>query len=351
VVVIERIYEIIHEVRLDFAPDPRVAVFEVDVLEDESEFLLFGATSVPAAQEALRQRLSVLDLRHTWQDLLVRLPAEMEGRSRHALVTAAVAPMLGGPLITETHLSQVVLGSRVMVLREHGRWLQCRSSDGYIGWIHRGYLRRVSEAEARGWEVGADAPVHLSLGAEVRDEQGNVAARLPWGARFQMRDGLAQLPDGSVRPLHGSVVPLAELRTRFPLEGSAIVATARLWTGAPYLWGGVTPGGVDCSGFVQAVYRTHGFDLPRDSDQQAEVGSPIPHQSGFDAVRPGDLLYFAEYRDRVSHVAIATGGSVIIHSALGNGGVGENDLEGTNPYERELRSLLVGIRRVISEEP
>jgi gamma-D-glutamyl-L-lysine dipeptidyl-peptidase len=344
---ISRIYDLIEEVRREFALDPRMTVLEVDVGHDsDGSLVLYGACSDPAAAEALHARIALLELDVPLRDELERIPESGSGALPHGLVVAATAPMLAGPLISHSHLSQVVLGERVLILREHGRWLHCRSQDGYLGWIHRGYLRRVAEDEARVWEIGGIMPLHHSLGAEVLDRDGQVLARLPWGARFGARGSDALLPDGRTGTLRGAALPFAQLPERYPPIGSAIVETACLWVGAPYLWGGRTPWGVDCSGLVQAVFRTHGIPLPRDSDQQAALGERID-PADMDGLQPGDLLYFAEQRDRISHVAISVGGSRIIHSAVGNGGVRGDDLAADQPYARELRSLLVAIRRVI----
>jgi gamma-D-glutamyl-L-lysine dipeptidyl-peptidase len=345
---IESIYRIIEDVRMEFAPDPRVSVFEVDVARDEAGWVLFGAVSAPAAAEALSARTGVLDI--GIRNALLRLPFVHDGDPPHALVVASVAPMLAGPIISESQVSQALLGHRLLVLRDHGRWLQCRSIDGYLGWVHRGYLRRVDEQQARSWEVGGDAPVHFCLGAEVTDPCGAVVARLPWGSRIHVRDEIALLPDGSQGLLRGATVPLSELPGRFALDGAAIVETALRWCGAAYVWGGTNPWGVDCSGLVQAVYRTHGFEMPRDSDHQAREGEAVEPGEDFEAVLPGDLHFFAEQRDRISHVAISMGGSRIVHSALGNGGVQSNDLLGDLAYERELRSLRVRTRRILSRE-
>jgi len=344
---IDRVYDIIEEVRAEFAPDPRTTVFEVDVVNQDSGWILFGAISSPAAAEAISARIGQLENAGGIQDSVVRLP-HLDGNPPHAIVTAPLAPLLAGPLVSESHLSQVPLGHRVLVLREHGRWLQCRCTDGYLGWIHRGYLIRVGESEARSWEIGAGAPVHMSLGGDVVSEDGEVQARLPWGARLWVKAGRATLPGGGQGRMRGASVPLAEMSVHFPATGDAIVRTLRRWSGAPYLWGGTTPWGVDCSGLVQAVFRTHGVELPRDSDQQASVGEVVDPGAEFQSLRPGDLLFFAEQRDRISHVAIALGGSLIFHSSLGNGGVRGNDLLGDSPYERELRSLLVRTTRVVS---
>ncbi|HYW07318.1 MAG TPA: C40 family peptidase, partial [Longimicrobium sp.] len=117
--------------------------------------------------------------------------------------------------------------------------------------------------------------------------------------------------------------------------------------GVPYLWGGVTMGGVDCSGFVQALYRLHGKTLPRDSDQQSRAGAHVDPGDDFSQLQPGDLLFFSEDAGRVTHVTMSTGGSRIIHSSLGNGGVARNDIMGRRNYERELRRIFLFARRIL----
>jgi hypothetical protein len=342
-----RIQRLIDEVRREHARDPRLAVFEVEVVEDGGGLALVGATSEPAAAEALHRRVGVLGGAPI-RDEVERLPTGAEAERPYALIRAATAPFLASPLVSAPILSQTVLGQRVRVLRCAGRWAHCRSEDGYLGWVHRGYLRRMTEAEATEWEVGSGGELCFSLGALVRGEDGEVLAQLPWGARVVREEGgEVRLPDGGRGRAAGELVPVAALPDRFPADGRAVVATAAHWIAAPYLWGGITPAGVDCSGLAQAVYRTHGLLLPRDSDLQATAGEAVDPGPDFSRLLPGDLLFFAEEPHRVTHVALSLGGSRIIHASLGNGGVRRNDLLGGMRYEDELRRLFVGARRVV----
>ncbi|HEU4456297.1 MAG TPA: SH3 domain-containing C40 family peptidase, partial [Longimicrobium sp.] len=345
----EEFAAVVQEIRDRLAPDPRLAVFDVTVeVRDGETLALVGATSERDALQEMHQRVAQLTGWGAVVDEVQLLPEAAPDEMVHAVVSAAVAPMLAGARIAETQVSQVVLGNRLVVLRRSGRWLQCRSPEGYIGWIHAGYVALMGETDARGWDAGDEGDVWISLGSEVRTEEHEVLARLPWGARV-VREGehAVRLPDGRVGRPHGEIFPAVARPLAFPAEGAAVCESASRWLGVPYLWGGVTMGGVDCSGFVQAVYRMHGVTIPRDSDQQSRAGAEVIPDDDFGNLLPGDLLFFTEERGKITHVTMSTGGSRIIHSSLGNGGVARNDVAGRRNYERELRRLFVCARRMI----
>lgn len=345
---LDRAERLLDQVRREMAPDPRLAVFEVRIEMRGEVLTLVGATSEPAAAEALHRRIAALDAWRAVSDRIARLPEAEAGEAIHAVVTAAVAPLLAGPMIAETQVSQAVLGTHLTVLRRHGRWLQCRAADGYLGWVHAGYVGLMDETAARAWELGNRGETWLSLGAEVLDADGEAMVRLPWGARFvREHDGAARLPDGRHGQAVGAMVASTARAAAYPREGQAVCETAAGWMGVPYLWGGVTQGGVDCSGYVQAVYRMHGVDLPRDADLQSRAGEPLDPGERFESLEAGDLLFFTEEPGRCTHVAMSTGGSRILHSSLGNGGVARNDLNGRRNYERELAGLFLSARRVL----
>lgn len=344
----EEVAALVEEVRAAYAADPRLAVFEVTVEVRGDAVALVGATSEHEAATALSARVADLSGWSAVQDEVQRLPEAEPDELVHAVVTSAVAPMLAGARVQTTQVSQVVLGSRLVVLRRSGRWLQCRAADGYIGWIHAGYVALKDEADARAWDAGGEGEPWLALGGQVLDASGEVMMRLPWGARVLREDAeVVRLPDGRAGKPEGELVPAALRPIAFPADGAAVCRTAARWLGVPYLWGGVTMGGVDCSGFVQQLWKLHGRVIPRDSDQQSRFGEAVDPGPRFENLRPGDLCFFAEDEGRVTHVVMSTGGAKIIHASLGNGGVARNDLTGRRSYERELRRLLHNARRVV----
>ena len=108
------------------------------------------------------------------------------------------------------------------------------------------------------------------------------------------------------------------------VPATRVLATADDYLGTPYVYGGTSPDGFDCSGFVQYVYRRHGVTLPRTSREQAAAGSGI--SASVTALQPGDLMFFASRGSRIDHVAIYAGERRIIHSTSSGGGVRFDDL-------------------------
>ena len=114
-------------------------------------------------------------------------------------------------------------------------------------------------------------------------------------------------------------------------EGRRIVAAAFRFLGTPYKWGGEGPDGIDCSGFVRAVFALNGKSLPRVSREQALVGKPVP----FNQLQPGDRLYFSIKGKHIDHTGIYIGNGYFIHSSSNRSCVAVDTLVGTR-YGRAL---------------
>ena len=343
-----RAQEIVDELRDARAPDPRLAVLDVRAEARGDSVALMGEVSDAALADELLARVAALPGVAGVVDEILRLPDADLGETTRALVRAALTPLYAVPDVAAPMVSQYVLGTSVEILMRRGGWWRVRGDDGYIGWVHHGYLETGARAHDRAW-TALSRESHVSLGAELVDDESRTLVRLPWGARV-LRDGGEQflLPDGRTGRLgRGEVVAIETLPERFPPLPDRVTQTARLWLGAPYLWGGVTPAGADCSGFVQSVYWMHGVGLPRDSDMQARVGAPVPLSAGFSSLRAADLLFFAERPGLVSHVGMSLGGARMIHCSLSNGGAAIDDLDADYPIADNLRRIFVGARRLL----
>jgi cell wall-associated NlpC family hydrolase len=124
---------------------------------------------------------------------------------------------------------------------------------------------------------------------------------------------------------------------------ASVLRTADGYRGVPYVWGGNTPGqGFDCSGFTKYIFAKHGVSLPRTSREQSRVGAAVAVD--FRALRPGDLMFFAEPGEAISHVAVYAGNGWIVHSSSSVGGVGYTDL---NTGGEWFVAYFVAARRVL----
>lgn len=243
------------------------------------------------------------------------------------VVVAAIAPLHQEPRIASQQISQRLAGSRVEVLEEIGDWLRVRGEDGYDGWMHRGYVERDAERPA-------DALV--SLGCLVKGADGKVKP-LPLGARVAPHE----------RIVDGEAIAEEERARRFPSTPGAIADSAlRYFEGASYQWGGLTPWGSDCSGFVQSIFALHGVAMPRDAWQQALLG----RSAGRDILQLGvaDLAFFSDRDDQwITHVGLSLGARRMAHVALGRGGYAVEQLDHPEDgYVAKLRERFLFGRRI-----
>ena len=327
----DKVERAVDDIRRKWVPDQRLGVFEVSLLPKG----VAGLTSSRDARDALRRLAGDEGL----VDQVTLLPNETVAEAA-AIVTAAIAPLLREPQLTAARVSEVLHGETLDVLERREEWLRVRAPDGYVAWLPAGYVATGPVDWAADWSARATA---RSLSADIVTAEGR--RRLPTGGRVALKRGVVELADGGRGAVAaGSVRREQELRVE--ARHLALPELAQKWYGgAPYLWGGRTEWGIDCSGLAQAVYGARGVQLPRDSDQQFAQGREIPIRSDGAGYEAGDLLFFTE-RGRVSHVALWAGAGRIVHSALSRGGVGGDHLLGDEPRMRRLLANLVGVRRL-----
>jgi cell wall-associated NlpC family hydrolase len=253
------------------------------------------------------------------------------------IATTPVAPLFADASLRSEQLSQIAFGRVANVVAAQGEWRRVRTRlDQYEGWVHLGYAREVPFEEADAWEATATGWSE-GMVAEVRERM----IRIPLGGRVLVEaGGVFVMPGGRKgKLLSGRVVSadaLAKENRAMPVEKWA----AKFFGGTGYLWGGVTPLGVDCSGLVQVTFAARGVQLPRDSFMQAEVGEPVTLETS----KPGDLLFFSENGRSVTHVAMVGPGDSLIHSSLSGGGFAQEPW-GPGTRAAYLHDFLVGGRR------
>jgi cell wall-associated NlpC family hydrolase len=245
-------------------------------------------------------------------------------------------------LVTQAAMA---LPLKVRNTAEEGRWLHVELPDAYVGWVRSWLVTPVR----RGWPAGHPVEIDQPL-TWIRSEpepEADPVSDVVIGTRLERQSGgpagwvRVSLPDGRL-----GFLPRADLLSGGrPLNGrrrertaAALLATARRFLGVPYVWGGRSPKGLDCSGFTQMVFDLHDFDLPRDSKDQRTFlerqGAVVPDPL---ATPPGGLLFFGRNPDRASHVGISLGGGDFIHA---QGWVRFQSIEAAKPlFSKELSSL------------
>jgi len=262
--------------------------------------------------------------------------------SRPALVSVGLLPVLRRPDHRAERVTDAPLGTPVRAWGDPRReWWEVRLPDGYRGFARALGLVPCSASRAARF---ARAPRLTEQSAEIRTApRGGPLAFAPAGSRV-LAVGRSrgwtrvELPDG--QPGVVRAAPAARPRA---FSADRLVEHARRLIGVPYLWGGRSGWGLDCSGLVQLAADLAGLQLPRDSNDQFRVGRPVGARSA-EGLRSGDLLFFGPSSSRITHVAIYVGAGRYVHSL---GWVRESSLRpGELDSLDSLLSLFRGARRL-----
>lgn len=261
------------------------------------------------------------------------------------LVVSPVVSLHRYPSKSSEVVTQALLGEPAHVVARRGDWIKVTlpSQCSYPGWLEARAFRSQDRLP-----VASAASVAVAS-AWLRDRPGEAGRRL---ARAYLGTSLpvvepgspgwvrVALPDGRMGFVRNGDVKVSSGGQGTPPRGESIVATARLLRGTPYLWGGMTSVGIDCSGFVHVVYRFHGIRLHRDADQQfAHDGVAVERA----ALKPGDLVFFQKAGgSHISHVGMYVGEGRIIHSSSSVSGVNYSPLS-----DPGLTRRYAGARRIL----
>ncbi|RMF10755.1 MAG: hypothetical protein D6762_00795 [Candidatus Neomarinimicrobiota bacterium] len=223
-------------------------------------------------------------------------------RKPYYTTNIAVSNWYSEPDYKAAVITQSLLGETATVLEERGNWFYCEGQDHYCGWVPR------SHGALRDHPWKSDFMVDQPEGNILSPVDGHILRRVVWGSRLQEEPDSPTviLPDDQEGSYTGS-----RERSRLSCTRNHLVATAGLFLGVPYVWGGRSIWGMDCSGLTQTVFSRCGVELPRDARLQFPLVEPYriaPQQA-----QPGDLYFFAT-GESITHVGIAAGDGLIIHA-------------------------------------
>lgn len=213
-------------------------------------------------------------------------------------------PLRIEPSDTSEMISQVLFGEHFTVLETKKQWRYIKLAfDGYRGWIDHKQVEEINEDYFNTLQntkpIFSIELINYASTEEKKLIPLSIGAILPNYSKKQFKINNREYTfDG--KTLEAS------------LTKNSVIDTAFMYLNAPYLWGGKTPFGIDCSGFTQMVYRMNGYKLFRDASQQAKQGEVL---SFIEESEPGDLAFFDNAEGNITHVGIILANNYIIHAS------------------------------------
>lgn len=352
--------DVFKEVKKTFASDLRVAIFDVKGIKHGKELLLKGETSIPSAKTHLLKKFSEQNMKIT--DSISLLP-DIQMKKKFAVVRLSVCNIRTKPQHSAEMATQAILGTPLKLFKNTDEWSQVQTPDNYIGWVDNSGIEIMPEENFAKWlemqkvisvtptgsiqespDPGA-RPVSDFVGGSILGLKGESDNDKFWIVTFpDNRIGYAE--KSSFRRLEDFVE-----MSRF-ISGDDIVNSSYQFLGAPYLWGGTSSKGMDCSGFTKTVYFLNGMIIPRDASQQVMTGDTVIIDPEYSNFQPADLLFFGNKRndntERITHVALYLGDGKFIHSS---GNVKVESLFKTDADYNDFRAIsLLQVRRYLNSK-
>lgn len=306
-------------IKTAFVPDRRVQIFDYDIQPDGTR--ITGRSSNPDAYD----QVQLLSKKYPKLNLD---SFELINPKDKAIINVSVGNMRSNPRHSAELATQVLMGQEVTVWDSDGSWYYIQSADDYLAWIDAGALVFPGKNGLEEYQNADKVMYKNDFGFcyEEADLEGAVISDLVAGdilrkTGTQSKFVKVRLPDGREGYVSGDEVrSLEDIAQSSVPDWPQIQKTAYQFMGRPYLWGGTSGKGVDCSGFTKMVYYLNGMQLPRDASQQVHSGINVPLDDNLSQLEPGDFLFFGKRgengkKDRVTHVGIYIGDGKMINSA------------------------------------
>ncbi|TMU57020.1 NlpC/P60 family protein [Flagellimonas algicola] len=317
---------VIDSVKGAHVPDKRIAIFEIDAEPTNDGYIVKGVTNIPEALEALQSELKKQQIKYI--DSTEVLPSQaLEGKV-HGVIKVSVANLRGRPAHSAEMVTQAIMGTPIKIFQKQGSWYRIQTPDQYLGWVDSGGLALMNQIQFDEWQDSNKLIYTKTFGNsfEEADRASQMVSDLVFGNILRLTSEKndffeVNYADGKKAYVSKSeAAPYQAWKTQLPYSKEALVATSKKMLGVPYLWGGTSAKGVDCSGFTKTVYFMNGMIIPRDASQQVHEGVLVDVDGDFSKLVPGDLLFFGRKatdstQEKATHVGMWIGNNEFIHSA------------------------------------
>jgi cell wall-associated NlpC family hydrolase len=352
--------EIITEVSKEYAPDKRVAIFNIEAEEKKGKLVLKGESNLPEAISSLKLKLDEKQIAYT--DSIKLLPSEELKDTHNAIVKISVANLRSNPGHSAELATQATMGTPLKVFKKEGSWYLVQTPDKYIAWVDDGGLEPVTEEGFNSWRDASKLIYTNTLGFSYQEANidsqivsdlvaGNIMELLGEQKEFYE----VRYPNGDMAFVDKSAaMPYREWIAALNPSEENLIKTSKSLMGLPYLWGGTSPKAVDCSGFTKTIYFLNGIIIPRDASQQVHTGKLVDSTRNFENLIPGDLLFFGRTAtdstaEKVVHVGMWIGNNQFIHSS-GNVHISSFDTSATDYDEYNYNRYLRTKRLLIADD-
>lgn len=345
-----------------FAPDKRTKLLElvnVDVKNNKYTIQTTEKEAIPFLRQELKSYNSNIQYS--------LLPDSSVADKKHGIIILSVANLRTKPGHSEEMATQILMGTQVDILQKARGEYRVRTPEGYIAWIPTASIAEMNDADLKAWKEMPKVIYTNEFGKSYSEANHNSlrVSDLVYGniLALQKSDGRyyqVKYPDGrTAYIIKEEAKPFEEWLTTRNLTPENVLNSALSMLGLPYLWGGTSVKGVDCSGFTKTAFYMNGYVIPRDASQQVLAGEQIEilgKDGDFDPelalknLKPADLLFFAAGKNsnpnaRVTHVALYLGNGEFIHAA---GRVRINSMLKDSPkYDDFQTRTVVSARRYI----
>lgn len=315
----------IENVKRYFAPDRRTALFNIDVLKGPSNFTLLGESNLPKAVDSLKAILKEKGI-DVIDDIEILPSSELKGYTR-AVINISTANLRSNPKHSAELATQAILGTTVYVLKKEEGWYLIQTPDAYLAWVDSGGIQLMDEKSLSQYLASEKIMYTSTYGhAYTSMDTTKRVSDLVAGSLLQLlsvEDNFykVQFPDGRIAFISkNEAQEYSFWLSKLSVEADALVETSKTLMGVPYLWGGTSTKGVDCSGFTKTIYFLNGMVIPRDASQQVHAGKSIDSIADFNKLDKGDLLFFGRKgtdstAEKVVHVGMWIGENQFIHSS------------------------------------